>query len=58
MVASGNVQASAAGKLRERRFSAGFGNRFQKKQRAVNRLNTVPVAASRGLGTAFGTWPR
>ena len=44
MMAGGDVEAGAGRELGQRRFATGFGNGFQKKQRAIDRLNAVAVA--------------
>ena len=45
MVAGGNIEAGAVGKLGERGLTAGLGDGFQQIERAVDRLNAVTIAA-------------
>ncbi len=56
MVAGGDVEVRARGKLGERRLAAGLGDRFQQVECAINRLDVVTV--TRGMSppwTSFGT---
>src|SRR6185295_3034351 len=56
MVTGGDVEVRACGELRQRRLTAGLGDRFQQVERAINRLDVVTVTRGmRSPWTNFGT---
>ena len=46
MMAGRNIETGAVGEVSERRLATGFGDGFQQKQRAVDRLDVVAIAGS------------
>src|SRR5262249_39225787 len=56
VVTGGDVEIRALGEFGQRRFAAGFGDRLQQVESAVNRLNVVTVTWGMGSPWAsFGT---
>ena len=51
MMAGRNVEAGAVGEIRQRRFTARFGDGLEQKQSAIDGLDAVTVTLPRARGT-------